>query len=109
MPCYEPLPTPEDLITLEKQKNLQEHKLYCTNNELIAMLINIACEMGNLIQYNYGHTGLLSTTADKWYQRHKEHDRMITDKKLFELRQKRITNKTEAIIIEEKIRKLENQ
>jgi hypothetical protein len=48
MPCYEPLPTPEDLITSEKEKNLLEHGLVCTNNELIAMLINIACEMGIL-------------------------------------------------------------
>jgi hypothetical protein len=34
---------------------------------------------------------------------------MITDKKLFELRQKLIINKTDAKLIEQEISKLENQ
>lgn len=76
MPCYDPGPTKEELVIFEKEDNDKKYGIYKTDSELIAHLLNMCCQMGDVIfQSQLEHR--LSPDTIQWYERHKIRDEKI--------------------------------
>jgi hypothetical protein len=78
MPCYTPEPTQEEIKLEQKSFNNKKYGINKTNSELIAHLLNMCCEMGNLIFQVQMEHKLSDDTLD-WYQQHKDRDDKVKE------------------------------
>lgn len=74
MPCMTPEPTPEELRRSEISYNKREYGIGKTTNEIIADLINMNCEMAQIIREN-GLFDVLGPKTAKWVVNHENRDK----------------------------------
>ncbi len=88
MPCMTPEPTPEELRRSEIAYNKREYGIGKTTNEIIADLINMNCEMAQIIREN-GLFDVLGPKTAKWVVNHESRDKQKRkDELLQSLKQK---------------------
>lgn len=88
MPCMVLDPTPEELRQSEISYNKREYGIGKTTNEIIADLINMNCEMAQIIREN-GLFDVLGPKTAKWVVNHENRDKQKRKEELLQsLKQK---------------------
>lgn len=76
-----PEPTAEEQAQWQREANLKKYGLKKTDNEVIAALINIACEMGKELEAE-SLLHHLSKDTYNWYVNHKKRDDALKKEEL---------------------------
>jgi hypothetical protein len=78
MPCFTPEPTQEEIKLEQKSNNNKKYGINKTNSELITYLLNMCCEMGEVIfELHMQHR--LSDDTLAWYQQHRNRDDKVKE------------------------------
>ena len=78
MPCFTPEPTQEEIKLEQKSNNNKKYGINKTNSELIAYLLNMCCEMGEVI-FRLQMQHRLSRDTLAWYQQHIDRDNKVKE------------------------------